>query len=252
MASREFSGEGDVRFVIESLDLTEGTYKLDVAAHNKDGYPYDYHRLLYTFRVKSRTKDVGIYRPRHHWEFSPAIQIGPADRYEPAGPVTMNPSFTVAAALEVAERARAETRRVVFTNGVYDLLHPGHIRYLRAARRLGDVLVVGVNSDRSARQNKGPARPLVPAAERAELIAALACVDAVVVFDEDTPYAVISQLRPDVLVKGADWPADQIVGRDVVEAHGGKVVRIPVETGHSTSALIDRILSESSTSQSFS
>jgi ABC-type polysaccharide/polyol phosphate transport system ATPase subunit len=88
MASREFSGEGDVRFVIESLDLTEGTYKLDVAAHNKDGYPYDYHRLLYTFRVKSRTKDVGIYRPRHHWEFSPAIQIGPADRYEPAGPAS--------------------------------------------------------------------------------------------------------------------------------------------------------------------
>jgi hypothetical protein len=85
MASREFSGEGDVRFVIESLDLTEGTYKLDVAAHNKDGYPYDYHRLLYTFRVKSRTKDVGIYRPRHRWEFSSAIRIGPADKRESAG-----------------------------------------------------------------------------------------------------------------------------------------------------------------------
>ena len=150
--------------------------------------------------------------------------------------------LTRSEAAEVAERARAAGQRIVFTNGVFDLLHPGHVRYLRAARRLGDVLIVGVNADRSARQNKGSARPLVPAAERAELIAALEFVDAVVIFDEDTPYDTIKELRPDVLVKGADWPADQIVGSDLVEAWGGQVARIPVETGHSTSALVNRIL----------
>ena len=138
-------------------------------------------------------------------------------------------------------RQRDAGRRIVFTNGVYDLLHPGHVRYLQAARDQGDVLVVGVNSDRSVRANKGPGRPINPEHERAELIAALAVVDAVVVFDEDTTHAIISALQPDVLVKGADWPADQIVGRDVVEARGGTVVRIPVEPGHSSSRLIERI-----------
>jgi D-glycero-beta-D-manno-heptose 1-phosphate adenylyltransferase len=130
---------------------------------------------------------------------------------------------------------------VVFTNGVFDLLHPGHVRYLHAARLEGDALIVGVNSDASVRANKGPARPVVPAEERAELIGGLEDVDAVVVFGEQTPHEIISRLQPDVLVKGADWAADEIVGRDVVEARGGRVVRVPVETGYSTTRLIDHI-----------
>jgi D-glycero-beta-D-manno-heptose 1-phosphate adenylyltransferase len=140
-----------------------------------------------------------------------------------------------------AERLRGEGRKVVFTNGVFDLLHPGHIRYLRQARRLGDALIVGVNSDRSVRSNKGDGRPITSEAERAEVLAALAAVDAVVVFDEETPYELISAVQPDVLVKGADWPEDGIVGRDIVEARGGVVVRVPVEPGHSTSSIIEKI-----------
>jgi D-beta-D-heptose 7-phosphate kinase/D-beta-D-heptose 1-phosphate adenosyltransferase len=130
----------------------------------------------------------------------------------------------------------------VFTNGVFDVLHPGHTRYLRDARALGDVLVVGINSDRSARAlGKAPDRPVNPESERAEVLAALAAVDAVVIFDEDTPHAIISALQPDILVKGADWGEDAIVGRDVVEARGGRVVRIPLAEGYSTTAIIDRI-----------
>jgi rfaE bifunctional protein nucleotidyltransferase chain/domain len=151
------------------------------------------------------------------------------------------PVLTVAEAVAFVETRRAAGQRIVFTNGVYDLLHPGHVRYLRAARAEGDLLVVGVNSDRSVRANKGLGRPINPERERAELIAALVPVDAAVIFDEDTPHAIVSALQPDVLVKGADWPADQIVGRDVVEARGGRVVRIPVEAGHSSSRLIERI-----------
>jgi D-glycero-beta-D-manno-heptose 1-phosphate adenylyltransferase len=139
----------------------------------------------------------------------------------------------------VAE-ARARGRRVVFTNGVFDLLHPGHVRYLQAARALGDVLVVGVNSDRSVRANKGPSRPVMPEGERAEVLEALAAVDAAVIFDEETPQAIIDRLQPDVLVKGADWAADAIVGRETVEARGGRVVRMPVEAGWSTSAIIEK------------
>jgi len=150
-------------------------------------------------------------------------------------------SRTVEDAQGFAAAVRSRGGRVVFTNGVYDLLHPGHVRYLAAARACGDALIVGVNSDRSAAANKGPGRPLAPAEERAELVAALNVVDAVVVFDEPTPYALIAAIQPDVLVKGADWPADQIVGRDIVEARGGSVIRIPVERGHSTTALVDRI-----------
>lgn len=138
-------------------------------------------------------------------------------------------------------RWRAEGRRIVFTNGVFDILHPGHLRYLQAARAHGDVLIVAVNSDRSVRANKGPSRPINSEAERAEVVAALRCVDAVVIFDEETPAEIIRRLQPDVLVKGADWPADQIVGRDTVEARGGRVVRIPVEEGFSTTALIERV-----------
>jgi D-beta-D-heptose 7-phosphate kinase/D-beta-D-heptose 1-phosphate adenosyltransferase len=130
---------------------------------------------------------------------------------------------------------------VVFTNGVFDLLHPGHVRYLQQARALGDMLVVGLNSDASVRRNKGADRPFNPGAERAEVLAALECVEAVVMFDEDTPAEIVRACQPDILVKGADWPADQIVGRDTVEARGGRVVRVPVEQGYSTTALVERI-----------
>ena len=139
------------------------------------------------------------------------------------------------------ERLRADGQRVVFTNGVFDLLHPGHLRYLETARAEGDALIVGVNSDRAVRALKGPDRPIHPESERAEIIAALRAVDAAVVFDEDTPHEIIARLLPDVLVKGADWPADQIVGRDVVEKRGGRVVRVPVEPGYSTTRLVDRM-----------
>ena len=144
------------------------------------------------------------------------------------------------AALALVARVRAGGGTVVFTNGVFDLVHPGHVRYLQAARRLGDALVVGVNSDRSVRANKGPSRPLNVEAERAEVLAALQCVDCAVVFDEETPQALITRLQPDVLVKGADWAEDNIVGRDVVEARGGRVVRMPLEAGFSTTELIKR------------
>jgi D-glycero-beta-D-manno-heptose 1-phosphate adenylyltransferase len=144
-------------------------------------------------------------------------------------------------ACRLVGRWRDDRKVIVFTNGVYDLLHPGHVRYLQAARREGDALIVGVNSDRSVRANKGPRRPINPEAERAEAIAALACVDAAVVFDQDTPHDIIAGLQPDVLVKGADWPADQIVGRDVVEGRGGRVVRIAIAQGYSTTALIGAI-----------
>ena len=130
---------------------------------------------------------------------------------------------------------------VVFTNGVFDLLHPGHVRYLDEARALGDALVVGINTDRSVRANKGNSRPIVAEDERAELLLALRSVDAVVVFDEETPHAIISQVQPDVLVKGADWGPGNIVGRDVVEARGGRVVRMPISEGFSTTDLIRRV-----------
>jgi D-glycero-beta-D-manno-heptose 1-phosphate adenylyltransferase len=144
-------------------------------------------------------------------------------------------------AVAFVARLRAAGQTVVFTNGVYDLLHPGHLRYLQAARAEGDALIVGVNSDRSVRALKGPHRPVHPQDERAELIAALSCVDGAVVFDQDTPHEIITALQPDVLVKGADWPADQIVGRDVVEARGGRVVRVHVVPGHSSTQLIERM-----------
>jgi D-glycero-beta-D-manno-heptose 1-phosphate adenylyltransferase len=137
--------------------------------------------------------------------------------------------------------ASSARRRVVFTNGCFDLLHPGHIRGLEQARQLGDVLIVGLNSDTSVRQLKGPARPVIPEAERAEILSALEAVDAVVIFDELTPREVICRLLPDVLVKGGDWPGDQIVGREEVEAAGGRVVSIPFVPGYSTSAILQKI-----------
>jgi D-beta-D-heptose 7-phosphate kinase/D-beta-D-heptose 1-phosphate adenosyltransferase len=143
-----------------------------------------------------------------------------------------------AASLAAAVRARGGT--VVFTNGVFDLLHPGHVRYLQAARDLGDLLVVAVNSDRSVAANKGPGRPIVPELERAEVLLALRSVDEVVIFDEETPHAVVASIQPDVLVKGADWEADTIVGRDVVEARGGRVVRVATAPGYSTTEILRR------------
>ena len=148
---------------------------------------------------------------------------------------------TFVEAARLVERLRGAGKTVVFTNGVFDLLHPGHLRYLERARSLGDALIVGVNSDRSVRANKGPGRPMTPDVERAEVIAALAVVDAAVVFDEDTPHAIITALQPDVLVKGADWAEDAIVGRDIVEARGGRVVRVPVEAGYSTTTIVKKI-----------
>ena len=137
--------------------------------------------------------------------------------------------------------ARAAGKRIVFTNGVFDILHPGHVRYLQAARAYGDVLVVGLNSDASVRRNKGAGRPINPASERAEVLEALECVDAVAIFDEDTPAEIVARAQPDILVKGADWPSDQIVGRDTVEASGGRVVLVPVEQGYSTTSIIEKI-----------
>lgn len=143
----------------------------------------------------------------------------------------------------LVERLRSAGQRIVFTNGVFDVLHPGHVRYLQEARTLGDALIVGVNADVSVRRNKGSSRPINPHGERAEIVAALDSVDAAVVFDEDTPAEIIRLVQPDVLVKGADWPADQIVGRDTVEARGGRVVLMTVEPGYSTTSIIDRVKS---------
>ena len=137
---------------------------------------------------------------------------------------------------------RTAGERIVFTNGVYDLLHRGHVEYLEEARALGDRLVVGVNSDASVRRLKGPTRPIIPQDERAELIAALACVDLAVIFDDDTPLSLIEAVVPDVLVKGADWAEDAIVGGEFVRARGGRVERIALREGLSTSAIVKRIL----------
>jgi D-beta-D-heptose 7-phosphate kinase/D-beta-D-heptose 1-phosphate adenosyltransferase len=146
-------------------------------------------------------------------------------------------------AAQWAERLRQAGQRIVFTNGVFDLVHPGHVRYLRDARALGDALIVAVNSDRSVRANKGDERPITTEHERAEVLLALASVDAVVIFDEETPHAVISGIQPDVLVKGADWGPTEIVGREIIEARGGRVVRIELAPGFSTTAIIQKVRS---------
>jgi D-beta-D-heptose 7-phosphate kinase/D-beta-D-heptose 1-phosphate adenosyltransferase len=145
-------------------------------------------------------------------------------------------------ARSLGEQVRARGGKVVVTNGVFDLLHPGHVRYLQASRALGQALIVALNSDGSVRANKGAARPINPELERAEVLLALACVDAVVIFDEQTPHAILSRIQPDVLVKGADWGPDSIVGRDLVEARGGRVVRMGLTPGFSTSNLVQRAL----------
>ena len=139
------------------------------------------------------------------------------------------------------ERLRQVGKKVVFTNGCFDLLHPGHVRYLQQARALGDALIVALNSDRSVRELKGDKRPILTEAERSEVMAALACVDFVTVFDEPTPREIISALLPDVLVKGGDWGIDAIVGREEVEAAGGKVMSLAFVEGCSTTDVIERI-----------
>jgi D-glycero-beta-D-manno-heptose 1-phosphate adenylyltransferase len=142
------------------------------------------------------------------------------------------------------QQARAQKKRIVFTNGCFDLMHVGHTRYLQAAKDLGDVLIVAVNSDASVRSlNKAPDRPVVPDTQRAEVVAALGCVDYVVLFNEPDPQILIASLQPDVLVKGGDWPVERIVGRDTVEARGGVVRTIPLVPGVSTTSLINRIRS---------
>jgi rfaE bifunctional protein nucleotidyltransferase chain/domain len=136
-------------------------------------------------------------------------------------------------------REKRNGRCVVFTNGCFDLLHPGHIQSLEQARALGDALVVGINSDTSVRELKGAGRPIFPELERAEILASFECVDAVVIFNQLTPREIITALLPDVLVKGGDWPGDQIVGREEVEAAGGRVVSVPVVAGYSTTTILD-------------
>lgn len=154
----------------------------------------------------------------------------------------MNPEIlTLEEAILRFGREKRNGRRIVFTNGCFDLLHPGHIGSLEQARALGDALIVGLNSDASVRKLKGAGRPVLPERERAEIMSALECVDAVVIFDEPTPREIISRLLPDVLVKGGDWPGDQIVGREEVEAAGGRVVSIPVVPGYSTTAMLRKI-----------
>lgn len=147
------------------------------------------------------------------------------------------------AAVRAVRRAQAAGKRVVFTNGCFDLLHRGHTRYLEQARALGDLLLVAVNGDASVRRLKGAGRPVVPAPERAEVLAALAAVDLVVIFDEPDPARVIRAVRPDVLVKGGDWPVERIVGADFVRASGGEVRSLAYVRGASTSELIRRISS---------
>ena len=161
---------------------------------------------------------------------------------QPSVPVAKLAPDASALAATLAPR-RAGGARIVFTNGCFDLLHPGHVRYLAAARALGDVLVVGLNDDASVRRLKGPGRPILGATERVEVLAALSAVDHLVLFADDTPRELIAALAPDVLVKGADWSSEEIVGRDLVLARGGRVERIPLVPGVSTSDIIRRIRS---------
>jgi D-beta-D-heptose 7-phosphate kinase/D-beta-D-heptose 1-phosphate adenosyltransferase len=148
---------------------------------------------------------------------------------------------TLEEARGLRERLERRGLKLVFTNGCFDLLHPGHVRYLAAAREMGDHLLVAVNSDRSVRKIKGPSRPVQPEEVRAEMLAALENVDSVIVFDQETPLHAIEVLLPDVLVKGGDWKEEDIVGADVVRAGGGLVKSIPFEAGFSTTALLERI-----------
>ena len=148
--------------------------------------------------------------------------------------------------LEKVQSLKAEGRKIVFTNGCFDLIHPGHISYLQAARQMGDVLIVGLNSDRSVKEIKGASRPFLTEQERAIILSGLESVSFVTVFDESTPLTLIRSLLPDVLVKGGDWGLLEIVGRKEVEDAGGKVVALPYEPGYSTSLIVERILRQNS------
>ena len=159
-------------------------------------------------------------------------EVGDPEGYEPVARKELT---------GLGRRLRAEGRRIVFTNGCFDVLHVGHLRYLRAARRLGDVLIVGVNTDASVANLKGPGRPLVPDRERAELLAALRCVDYVTLFTEATPEGAIEALRPDVHVKGGDYTVDQLPEAEIVRRFGGQVVILPLTEGRSTTRLVERI-----------
>ncbi len=244
--SKRVSGRFDWVLEIQDLRLVEGSYILDIAAHRRDGTPYDYHRGLYSFRVRSRVKDVGVYRPHHRWIFSESLRLDepPARPELVLRPVERSDRRRSADTRETLHNDRANLRAlgrtVVFTNGCFDLLHAGHVSLLEQARALGDVLVVGVNSDASVRRLKGEARPVIGEQDRAETLLALGCVDRVVIYDEDTPLETIRALRPDVLVKGADWAIEEIVGRAEVEKLGGRVVCVELLPDRSTSALIHK------------
>jgi len=162
-------------------------------------------------------------------------------RNGPTGDLLHSGILTIEEAILRFGREERNGRRVVFTNGCFDLLHPGHIHSLEQARALGDALIVGINGDASVRELKGPGRPILPELERAEILAALECVDAVVIFQQITPREIIAALLPDVLVKGGDWAGDQIIGREEVEAAGGRVVSIPVVPGYSTTAILAKM-----------
>lgn len=169
-----------------------------------------------------------------------------AKRREPARTKsTGNKRLTLSALQRKVRALQKQGKSIVFTNGCFDLLHIGHVRYLAAARALGDCLVVAVNSDTSVRRLKGSARPIVPHRERMEVLAALGCVDYVVLFNANTPQQVIDTLVPDILVKGGDWALEEIVGKETVEQHGGKIVRVKVVPGASTTGIIERILKRS-------
>jgi rfaE bifunctional protein nucleotidyltransferase chain/domain len=155
--------------------------------------------------------------------------------------VTAAKILTRAELLEAAARQRSAGRRIVFANGAFDLLHAGHVRYLEAARREGGWLAVGINSDQSVRRAKGPDRPILPEDERAEIVAALACVDAVVLFDEDSPAALLTELKPEVHAKGTDYTVASVPERDVVASYGGKTAIVGDPKDHATTDLINRI-----------
>ena len=149
---------------------------------------------------------------------------------------------TLARMKVIIPRLKAESKKVVFTNGCFDILHVGHIRYLKKAKSLGDILIIGMNTDRSVKSFKGEKRPIVPENERAEVLSALEFVDYVVLFDEPDPLRLIETLKPDVLVKGADWAKEKIIGREIVENAGGRVVRVPMVPGASSTGVIERII----------
>jgi D-glycero-beta-D-manno-heptose 1-phosphate adenylyltransferase len=169
--------------------------------------------------------------------------LGQSNRFDvhPPGDPLISDILTLEQAILRFGPGKRNGRKVVFTNGCFDLLHPGHIESLELARSLGDVLIVGINGDASVRQLKGPDRPVLPEHERAEILTALECVDAVLIFDDLDPREVVSRLLPDVLVKGGDWAGDKIIGREEVEAAGGRVVSAPVVPGYSTTEILEKI-----------